>query len=103
MQPWSCEACLWGTVKFTPGMDAAYRHGLELSRQEHGRRSIDENLFGDGVSVTVYRRIPGDVAAGYSSDDEVAAFGAGWIDGAAQSPGMVRKAMEGNDYRPELN
>ena len=101
MQPWSCEACLWGTVKFTPGMDAAYRHGLELSRKEHGQ--LDENLLGDCVRLIVYRRIPGDVAAGYSSDDEVAAFGAGWIDGAAQSPGMMRKAIEGDDYQPELN
>jgi hypothetical protein len=84
-------------------MDAAYRHGLELSRNEHGRLSMDEKLFGDGVSVTVYRRIPGDIAASYSSDDELAAFGAGWIDGAAASPGMMRKAIEGDDYQPELN
>jgi hypothetical protein len=84
-------------------MDAAYRHGLELSRKEHDRCSIDEKLFGDSVSVTVYHRIPEDVAAGYSKDDELAAFGAGWIDGAAQSPGMMRKAIEGKDYQPELN
>jgi hypothetical protein len=82
-------------------MDAAYRHGLEQSRKE--RLSIEEKLFGP---VIVYRRIPEDIediAAGYSSDDEQAAFGAGWIDGVTQSPGMMRKAIEGNDYQPELN
>jgi hypothetical protein len=97
-------------------MDAAYRHGLELSRREHGRPSTtialqqspindwtDDHLFGDGVSITVYRRIPEYAAAGYSSDDELAAFGAGWIDGAAQYPGMMRKAIEGDDYQSELN
>jgi hypothetical protein len=70
---------------------------------EHGRLSIEEKRFGGGVSVTAYRRIPEDIAAGYSSDDELAAFGAGWIDGAAQSPGMMRKAIEGDDYQIELN
>jgi hypothetical protein len=84
-------------------MEAAYRRGLELSRQEHGRLWMDEKLFGDGIGVTVYRRIPGDIAAGYGSDDELAAFGAGWIDGAAPTPGMMRKAIEGDDYQPELN
>jgi hypothetical protein len=70
---------------------------------EHGRLSIEEKRFGDGVSVAACRRIPEGIAAGYSSDDELAAFGAGWIDGAASSPGMMRKAIEGDDYQPELN
>jgi hypothetical protein len=44
-----------------------------------------------------------EIAAGYSTDDEQAAFGAGWSDGAAQSPGMMRKAIEGDDDQPELS
>jgi hypothetical protein len=38
-----------------------------------------------------------------SSDDELVAFGAGGIDGAASSPGMMRKAIEGDDYQAALN
>jgi hypothetical protein len=82
-------------------MDAAYRHGFELSRMEH---ALDQKiLVGVGLRFAACRHIPRGIAKGYSSDDELAAFGAGWIDGAAQYPGMMRRAIEGDDYQPVLN
>ena len=70
-------------VKFTSEMETAYARGLEMSRQ-HAHQSTHEDL-----------QPPDHLVSEYTSENEQAAFCAGWMDGTGVLDVLsVREAME---------
>src|SRR5215469_3289285 len=92
-------------MQFTPEMEAAYQRGLESSRREHRRTStIGQSLpygfrwralWSISVRFPASLRAPNELVEAYRSENEQAAFCAGWVDGAGVlSELSVRTALE---------
>jgi hypothetical protein len=87
-------------MRYTEEEQRAYDRALDLSRAEHGRPSTrralealaDECRKGlpAGSTVMPYMPVPAELIEEYGTEDEQAAFFAGWLDGAgALTPELV--------------
>jgi uncharacterized protein YktA (UPF0223 family) len=74
-------------MRFTTAMEAAYHHGVEMSRLQHAYQSMK------GVSGYPYP--PDQLLSEYTSEHDRAAFCAGWMDGTGSTGGTARASLEG--------
>ena len=83
-------------MRYTPEQQRAYERGLELSRAVHERPSTRRRLqeiedqcresLQAGATFIPYMPAPTDLIEGYLTEDERAAFYAGWLAGIGNLP-----------------